>query len=309
MRFAIGLMAVLALGCGKKNERGADPSTKESSAASASLVEVFERGSVAWNVSSNGEVLAHVHHNTDGDISKDSKGSIVWSENGEVKTAELVYSADRGALVAKGPALEADLTEIRYTLTVQGGDPVQGALHVPADGSEMIVADAKASASVSVDGVVAPHGGVIQVVGDQRIEIVGDDDSDEVRVYVLDTSWKPVTVVEHKITIAVGGPKPEVIVLAPAPDGLYFVGHWHVVGEPPRVTVYVKHKGKAHVCIVGYRPGVKLYVNSGPKVKVKVKGVAWGPKADVKIKGGGPAMVKIDIKDKGPKGKVKIKIK
>ena len=307
MRFAIALMAVLAVGCGKKKDSTEEPSKKESSAASASLVEAFERGSVAWNVSSNGEVLAHVHHNDDGDISKDSKGSIEWTENGAQKSAPLKYDPDRAALIAQGPALQADLTEIRYSLSVQNAEPVTGALHVPADGSAMIVADTQASAKVSVEGVVAPHGGVIQVVGDQRIEIVGDDDSDEVRVYVLDAGWKPITVVEHKVTIAVGGPKPEVIVLAPSPDGLFFVGHWHVVGQPPRVTVYVKHKGVAHVCIVGYRPGVKLMVNSGPKVHVKVKGGGWGP--SVKVNGGGPAMVKIDIKEKGPKGKMKIKFK
>src|SRR5688572_4624598 len=65
----IGLLAALAVGCGKKKT---DPSTKESSAqgAGASLVEVFERGSVAWNVDASGQVLAHIHHNDDGDITK-----------------------------------------------------------------------------------------------------------------------------------------------------------------------------------------------------------------------------------------------
>src|SRR5437762_1290674 len=106
MRFAlVALMAVLAVGCGKKKESTEEPSKKESSAASASLIEVFERGSVAWNVSSNGEVLAHVHHNDDGDITKDSKGTIEWTENGAVKSAPLKFDPDRAALIAQGPAL------------------------------------------------------------------------------------------------------------------------------------------------------------------------------------------------------------
>jgi hypothetical protein len=111
----------------------------------------------------------------------------------------------------------------------------------------------------------------------------------------------------RKITIAVGGPKPEVIVLTGAPDVYYCVGHWHVVGEPPRVTVVVRNGPKVHVAIVGYRPGIKMKVAGGPKVKVKVTGVGWGG-PNVKVKVGGP-MVKIDIKDHGPKGKVKVKFK
>lgn len=302
----VGLMLALSAGCGKKKDDPSREASSEKRAESASLVEAFERGSVAWNVDASGQVLAHVHHNDDGDISKDSKGTIEWTENGQVKSAQLKYDSDHAALVAQGPALEADLTELRYTLVTQG-EPVSGTLHVPADGSAAIVADTQASAKVSVEGVVAPHGGVLQIVGEDRLEIVADDDSDEVRVYLYDASWKPVVFVDHKITIAVGGPKPEVVVLAPGPGSVYFVGAWHVVGEPPRVTICVKRAGKSHVAIVGYRPGVKLYVATGPKVHVKVKGVGWGP--SVKIKGSGGPMVKIDIKEKGPKGKFKMKFK
>lgn len=301
----LAFVAVLAVGCKKKSS---DPSTKESSSqgAGASMVELFERGSVAWNVESSGQVLAHIHHNDDGDITEKSKGTIEWTENGETKSAALKFDSDRQALVAQGPALEADLTEIRYTL-VTNDEPVSGALHVPAEGSESLMASVNASAKVSVEGVAAPHGGVVQVVGEERIEIVGDDDSDEVRVYVYDASWKPIVVGGRKITVAIGGSKPEVVVLAPGPDLYYCVGTWHVVGEPPRVTVVIKNGGKTHVAIVGYKPGIKMKVAGGPKVHVKVKGKGFGP--GVKVNGGGPAMVKIDIKDKGPKGKVKIKFK
>jgi hypothetical protein len=105
-------------------------------------------------------------------------------------------------------------------------------------------------------------------------------------------------------------------VLTPAPDGVYFIGHWRVVGDPPRLTVCVKRPGRVRVAIVGWHPGVKIHVGGGPKVKVKVKGgvVFGGPKVDVKVNGGGPkvmvkgggggpAMVKVN-----PKGKVKIKL-
>lgn len=312
---SIVALALCAPGCSKKNDKETAEEGRESSfekAASASLVEQFERGSVAWNVSANGQVLARVQDDGGKDITKDVKGTIAWSEGDDTRTAPLEWDSKHEALVAKGPALQTDLTEIRYTL-ISEGEPVAGALHVPSDGSAAISADANASAKISVEGAVAPHGGVTQVVGEDRLEIVADDDSDEVRVYLLDPTWKPVAVGSAKITIAIGGPKPEVVVLTPSPDGVFFVGHWHVVGEPPRLTVCVKRPGRVRVAIVGWHPGVKLHVGGGPKVKVKVKSaVVFGPNVNVKVNGGGPkvmvkggggpAMVKVN-----PKGKVKVK--
>ncbi len=305
-------LCAASIGCSKKDKQsdeGREGSLEK--AASASFVEQFERGSVAWNVNANGQVLARIQDDGGKDISKDVQGTISWSEGNDTRTAPLEWDTKQEALVAKGPALQADLTEIRYTL-ISEGEPVAGALHVPAEGTAELNADAEASAKISVEGAVPPHGGVIQVVGDDRLEIVADDDSDEVRVYLLDATWKPVVVGSAKITIAVGGAAPEVIVLTPAPDGVFFVGHWHVVGDPPRLTLCVKRPGRVRVAIVGWHPGVKIHVGGGPKVKVKVKGgvVFGGPKIDVKgggpkvmVKGGGgPAMVKVN-----PKGKVKIK--
>jgi len=305
----------LAGGCSKKNKdaENDDRQSNVEGAAGAAFVEQFERGSVAWNVKANGQVLARIEDDGGKDISKDVKGSIAWTEGNDTRTANLEWDNDVKALVAKGPPLEQDLTELRYTL-ISEGEPVAGALHVPANGTAELNADANVAAKVSVEGAVPPHGGVIQVVGDDRLEIVADDDSDEVRVYLLDASWQPVAIVDRKITIAVGGPKPEVVVFTPAPGGVYFVGHWHVVGEPPRLTVCVKRPKLVRVAIVGWHPGVKIHVGGGPKVKVKVKGgVVFGPKVDVKVNGGGPkvmvnggggpAMVKVN-----PKGKVKIKL-
>jgi hypothetical protein len=308
---ALAVCGVSSFGCSEK-EKGTDEGREVAlqNAAAASFVEQFERGSVAWNVNANGQVLARIQDDSGKDISKDVKGTIAWSEGNDTRTAPLEWDAEHGALGAKGPALQTDLTELRYTL-ITDGEPVSGALHVPAAGTAELNADAEASTKISVAGAVAPHGGVIQVVGDDRLEIVADDDSDEVRVYLLDPTWKPVVGGGANITIAVGGAKPEVVVLTPSADGVFFVGRWHVVGEPPRLTVCVKRPGRVRVAIVGWHPGAKIHVGGGPKVKVKVKGgvVFGGPKVDVKVKGGGPAMVKIDVKDHGPKGKAKIKFK
>lgn len=299
-------------GCGKKKESARESAAEEGHVASSSLVEVFERGSIAWNVDENGKVLAFVHDESGGDASKKAKGTIEWTEEGQTRSAKLEFDAKADALVAAGPPPKDDLNEIRYALVYED-EPVKGTLHLPRAGTAAITAEAEASAKIDVSAAVPPHGGVVQVVGEDRVEIVADDDTDEVRVYLLDASWQPVVVVDRTITIAVGGASPEVIVLTSAEGGAYFVGHWHVVGQPPRVTVMVKHAGKSHVAIVGWRPGVKLAVDGGPKVKVKVKAVAWGPGVHVKT---GPAMVKVKAGKGGPSmvkvnpnGKVKVKIK
>lgn len=253
----VGMVAALWLGCAK-NENG--EKRAEEGSESAALVETFDRGSIAWNVSADGQVVAHVTDEGGKDVSKTTKGSIEWTEGSDVKRADLVWNDKASALVAQGPAPKGELTEIRYVLEPQGA-PVHGVLDVPEGGLASLRADGEAAAKIDVSGVTAPHGGVVQVVGDQRVEIVADADSDEVRVYVLDTSFKPTVAVDAKITIAVGGASPEVIVLTAADGGAHFVGHWHVTGEPPRLTISVRRAGKAHVAVVGWKPGAKLIVD------------------------------------------------
>lgn len=289
---ALGLVAI---GCSKHEKEDTRESAAEKFSPSASIVEVYERGQIAWSVDAQGQVLARVLDDAGANGSRKASGTIEWNEGDVVRSAKLAYDDHVEALVATGPVPADDLNELRYTVVYEG-EPVNGSLHVPRDGTAALQAEAKASASIDVTGAVAPHGGVVQVVGEDRVEIVADDDSDEVRVYVLDASWKPTPIGDRKITIAVGGAAPRVVVLVAA-DG-YFVGHWKLVGQP-RVTILIKRPGGAHVAIVGFHAGGKLHVAHGPKFKVK--GPSW--------KGGPPAMVKIDVKEHGPKGKVKIKFK
>lgn len=311
----VGLVLSLAFavaGCGKKKEEttGEEKAAPAATAAaSSSIVEVYERGQIAWNVDTNGQLLARVQDDSGTNTSKKASGTIEWNEGETVRSAKLSFDEKAEALVAQGPVPKDDLTEIRYSL-VYDGEPVIGSLHVPQAGTAALSAEAEAAAKIDVSAAVPPHGGVIQVVGEDRVEIVADDDSDEVRVYVLDASWKPIVVGDRKITIAIGGAKPQVVVLTAGEGGAYFVGHWTIVGEPPRLTVMIKRPGATHVAIVGFHPGAKLHVAGGPKVKVKVKGVAWGPKADVKVVGAAPAaIVKVNgpkVKVDGPKADVKV---
>ncbi len=306
------LVASLALGalvslvaCGKKESRaGGDESA--ASASLGGLVETHAQGSILWDIDAEGVVRADLRDLDDAHVSKNAKGTIEWKENDEPKRAKLEYDADAKVLLAHGPAPTAEITELRYVV-VQGDAPVQGTLHVPAGGTASLAAQGDVKASPTLEGT-GPHGGLVQVVGGDRVEIVADDDSDEVRVYVLDAEGKAIVAGDRKITIAVVAETPRVIVFAPAPGGLYFVANAKIVADPTRVTIVVRRGGKVRVAIVGWKPGAKLVVAGGPKVKLKAKGN--GGKVDVKIKDGpgAPAMIKVDIKDHGNK-KVKIKIK
>src|SRR5258708_831474 len=76
-------------------------------------------------------------------------------------------------------------------------------LHLPPGGTAELVAGAKAAAQVNVDAKAGPHGGVIQVVGNERFEVVANESTGEARVYLLDPDLKVVAIGDRKITLGV----------------------------------------------------------------------------------------------------------
>jgi hypothetical protein len=291
------------------------------------LIETFENGTVAWSIGGDGRVTAIVRDRDGLPIAEGTKGAISWTEGDQIRRADLTWNAESGAFVAAGPLPTAELTEIRYELHA-AGTPVAGALHVPAGGTEAFLATANVEARAQIELPKAPHGGVVQVVGEDLIEIVADDATGELRVYVLDLDGQVVAPGDRAIMIAVGGNAPEIVVLAPSSDALFFVGRLRIAVEPPRLTVVVRRAASARVAIVGWRPGVKLVAAGGPRIKIRVKGTGWGApnvaghvagngkaKAKIDVKAKGPAFVKVDVKEKGGSAKasagakVKIKLK
>ena len=99
-------------------------------------------------------------------------------------------AADGASLTATIPALGAELTTIAYSLKV-GDATWDGALHVPPGGTKDLL---DVPAVTVAAGTKGPHGGAVEVVGDQRIEMVVDDKSGEVRVYMLDENLQPIPV-------------------------------------------------------------------------------------------------------------------
>src|SRR5207244_2835155 len=121
--------------------------------------------------------------------------------------------------VASGPKLTEVVTQIRYTLQrgASGRNlehaSFDGVLQVPPGGTAQLSADAKASASVDVDAT-GPHGGTVQAVGDDRLEVVAD--GGDVHVYLLDAKLQPLpppSVEGRTITITAVDETPHTITL------------------------------------------------------------------------------------------------
>jgi hypothetical protein len=251
-------------------------------------------------------------------LPKEATGTLVYkSPDGTSKTVPM--TVQDGMLVASGPPLTADLNEVNYTiipgapvpgahaalgvpgahLALDGLPPprqqISGTLYIPPGGTAPLVADAKATVGTGSGVAVAvgktgPHGGVVQVVGGDPVEIVSTKDG-TVRAYILSSDLaQPVVVGDRKVTLGVVAERPETVVLVPDPSLHYFVGHWHVHGNPLGITVHVNAGGHPHVAIVGYRPGAVVVVGVGaPVVRVAVVerwddvDVRWWPRASVNV--------------------------
>ncbi|WP_437755851.1 hypothetical protein [Sorangium sp. So ce1389] len=269
------------------------------------LTEEHDGGSVGWEFAPDGAVRAVVKGPDGRPIDKDVSGTLTWKgPNGDAQVP-LALDAKTGLLIAAGPRLEADLTEVKYNVVV-AGKPWNGTLHVPAGGTRVIVEGAKKAERRPIPpGKTGPNGGVIQVVGDDTIEVVADKASGQVRVYVLDDNFKPVPVGDRKIKLGFVGSGSELILLNPGPGGLYSVGTISAKVNPVKLTVVVAHPTHADVVLVGYRPGVHVVVGpSAPSLNVVVA-TTWN--VGVKVKAApGVVVVHDDDDDDDDDGRIHV---
>jgi hypothetical protein len=266
------------------------------------IVEENDNGSVAWSIASDGQLKAVVKSTDGKPITKNITGELLWKgPNGDEK---IPVALDKtGYVVASGPKLQDDLTEITYNLQVES-KPWLGTLHVPRGGT----LDLQESANVSVtvpEGKVGPNGGVIQVVGEDRVEVVADKSTGQVRAYFLDPEFKVIKGPNRKVRIAIAGETPEVIILEPEPTvGLYFVGRARTRVDPVRLTVAVTNQNVTHTRIVGFRPHTRLVVGArAPRVKFLVAS-GWEPDVDVRVRTRAPTVIVNDHDDR-----VRVKLK
>lgn len=310
----IALALALASACGN-SENSVTAGAEAEMTASADLgaeafVEEHDEGSVAWRIDSDGQVKAAVSASAGARIKENVGGTLVYKvESGEPKTVPLVLDAKTGLLIAAGPKLEADLTEVSYTLTVSG-KPWSGVIHVPVGGTTALVASAKATAEVKLpDETVGPHGGSIQVVGNERLEMVADADTGVTRVYVLDVDLKPVKVETRTLRMGFVAKTTTFVNFAPEPSGFYFTARLGAaVLNPLRVTASLRVGGVTHAAIWGYRPGVRIYaptvvakIEAAPRVRFALVG-GFDSGVDVYGRAHTKVHVRVDDDDDRKKG-------
>lgn len=279
------LTAVVALPACSKKEDSAKPeiSAENAAATEDAFTEQYEPATVSWVVAPEGKLKARFKAPDGAPLGTSVTGSVtVKPVQADAKpvTAKLVYDTEAGVHTAEFPALEADLTEVSYDVSVKG-KPVKGALHIPRGGTRELVASAKVSADVKLpEGKKGPNGGIVQVVGDDMIEVVADVKTGESRVYVLDDDFKPIPVGKRKVKLAVVGSAPETVELQAEPQGLYFTGKLAVVKTNPHKLTVVLHGERSPepvVVLCGYHPGTVVVVGPGAPTVGLFVAVGWAP--------------------------------
>lgn len=295
---SLGALLVSAPACSKKATVEAEAnaqagaSAESLEAAPEAIVEENDNGSVAWAVAPTGEVKAVLKTPDGKPITKNVTGDLVFrAPTGETRVPVKV-DEKTGMLVAVGPKLEDDITPISYDLVVDN-KPWTGTLHIPRGGTLELAESA--NVEVIPPGKVGPNGGVIQMIGPDRVEVVAQKTTGQVRVYFLDPEFKVIAPpADHKVKIAlVGETGPEVVVLNPAPQGgLYFVGSLGARVDPVRLTVNVATPQVTHTAIVGYAPHTHLIVGArAPRVHLLVVNRWEGPEVEVVHHHHGPDVV------------------
>lgn len=172
-----------------------DARSRSKKQKSNALVEEREDGSVAWRIASDGSVEVTVTDASGSELKPPDVGGTLTVNDADVE----LESGLLGGLSAKIGALESDLTEVRYRLAVKG-KTWSGALHVPPGGTDALVAEPQVTVP---EGTRGPHGGLVDVVGAQRVELLVDDATGEMRVYFLDENLEEMPVGDAELTIAV----------------------------------------------------------------------------------------------------------
>ncbi|MFS8068396.1 MAG: hypothetical protein ACMG6S_18720 [Byssovorax sp.] len=266
--------------CSKKS---ANDITDEATAVEEALTEQHPAAAVTWLVMPDGQVKAMVKSPDGTPLEKGVTGTVTakaLDKTGKPVTAKLEAGAKPGAYTATLPKLEADLTDVTYKLEVDG-KPVAGTLHLPRGGTAQLVTSAKAveEAKMPAD-TKGPNGGIVQVVGDDVVEIVADKATGQVRVYVLDDDLKPIAVGKRKVKLAAVAGSPELVELEVEPKGLYFTGKFTGKTNPVKLTVvfYPDVDVEPIVVLCGWKPATVIVVGPGAPVLIPIFVVVnWAP--------------------------------
>jgi hypothetical protein len=260
---------------------------------SSEVIQDAPFGTVGWLLENDGAVKADVRDKSGAPIADDFVGTLATGEGNERKVVSLAPLDGTTLFGGALPSFTADLTAVTYALK-QGADLFNGTFYVPAGGSSVLTdkpaeapapagtAAAPATTTVTAGGAQAamapaalgPNGGVVQRIGDQRVELVSDQATGEVRAYLLDAANKVMPIGERKITLGVVADHPELVSLQPAEGGNYAVASWGIKVDPLSLTIAVRDGKKVHAGLVGWRPGTRI--TAAPALPIRVAGKrAW----------------------------------
>jgi hypothetical protein len=202
---------------------------------------------------------------------------------------ELTPIEGTGVLEGKGQLkLGADLTRAKYDLLVEGKS-WDGTLFLPAGGTADLVASAHARSTIKLpEAKAAPHGGTLQIVGNDVVELVAYASTGELRVYLFDAELKALAAVDREIKVGLASDsKAELVALVPEPGGAYFTGKIGLNVDPIDVTIWSKVKGQAQaqIALIGLQPNGALAVSAtAPRVKIMVKADVPPVETDVNVR-------------------------
>lgn len=272
----LSLMVVLSLSACRSKSKEITPETIESQGG---LTEQHDSGALVFSVDPKGQLQLLVKGPDGKPVTTGVSGTIkVKDEDPKAQPVKVALVPDpkTGLLVAAMPELVDDLTQVDYELNLDG-KPMKGTLHLPAGGTNEIEENAKEAEKVQVPvGKKGPNGGIVQVVGDDIIEIVAGKKSGAVRAYLLDADLKPIPMGTRKIKLAFASPKgSETIELSPGPDGAYAVGKMTLVINPVKITIAVTYHDHTEVVLCGHHPGTVVVVGLSAPVLVILVNVSW----------------------------------
>jgi hypothetical protein len=172
---ACAIVALVCVGLGACRGESADEIVSKPSV----LAEGSAQGTLYWDVDPNGDTRVVVKDEKGTVVRQGVTGQLAFTTKSEPKaqTVDLKVDEDTGVARADGPDLEG-LTQMKYTLIVNG-KPRTGVLHLPETGTKGLVETA--TRNVAPSEVAGPHGGTIQIVGEQRYEVVANAESREMR--------------------------------------------------------------------------------------------------------------------------------
>lgn len=123
----------------------------------------------------------------------DGAGAEIPAENitGQVRAAETEWIAvsKPGASAQLAP-LEQGLTTIELALKIKGKE-FKESIDVPEGGTKALLKKSKITVA---EGTKGPNGGTVDVVDEQRVELVMDDKTGDVRVYFLNEKLEVIDV-------------------------------------------------------------------------------------------------------------------